>query len=88
MRGYFVKAKSSRKKQMRCECCDAILTKLEESYVFTATGHAANTCTTCLDTMDLEYQPANIEDDDYVDVANVYEEEQPLYDDDELWEDS
>lgn len=72
---------------MRCDCCNTILTKLEETYIFTDSGHAANTCTTCLDTMDLAYQPATIEDEDYIDVPMSYEEEQPLYEDDELWED-
>jgi hypothetical protein len=49
---------------MKCECCDAFLTD-EESRIRFTSGRFANTCRTCLDTMDIEYRlpkPAYEED--------------------------
>lgn len=71
---------------MRCECCDVILTELEEQSVFTDSGRRTNSCFACLSTMDVPYDVPG-EDVDYVDVDEYsLEEQQLLYDDEELWD--
>lgn len=66
---------------MRCECCNVILSPLEEKGFFIGTGNPTNSCFACLDTMDVPY--------DFPEDENHYEdveEEPPLYDDEELWD--
>lgn len=51
---------------MKCECCDAFLTD-EESRIRFQSGTFANTCRTCLDTMDIAYKlPKPAYEDDLI----------------------
>ena len=40
---------------MHCDCCDKLLTYEETRIRFKHSGAFANTCRSCLDTMDTEY---------------------------------
>ena len=40
---------------MHCDCCNKLLTDVESRIKFKESGVFANTCLTCLDTMDVAY---------------------------------
>lgn len=71
---------------MRCECCNVILTDLEQGIKFVASNTEANTCLKCLETMDVDYKLPRFKTDDYDDTFPHLEEEPPLYDDEEMWD--
>ena len=72
---------------MHCECCNELLTDMETRIKFSNSGTFANTCLACLSTMDVSYKlPRNEYDEEEDEVFGYVEEDPPLYDDGELWD--
>lgn len=72
---------------MRCECCNTILTETEQKIIFTVSETQANACLRCLKTMDVKFKlPRSTADEYEEEFKKPHEEEPPLYDDQELWD--
>ena len=57
---------------MHCECCDSLLSNHEGRIKLSLSGQYANTCLSCLKTMDVEYALPKDEFDE--DINPVYKE--------------
>ena len=66
---------------MRCDCCNNILSDVETTRRHKTTKAFLNTCTRCLDGLDIPFMDQEEEDAD-----PLYEEWESSYDDDELFD--
>lgn len=73
---------------MRCECCDAELTDNETRIKFKHSGVFANTCLSCLATMDTPYTLPKDDNEEILDEEFEFEEyvDDPFNDEEDYWD--